>query len=379
MTSFDLPTESPMREIRAVGPHPDAEALRASYLALLKLCLCDLTGASTREVTSDRDKRLFSRELTGEDQLRSRVEGRDWPLDGLTMVGLRRLDDLQRCVDLVVRDGVEGDLIEAGAWRGGASILIRATLDSLGADQRTLWVADSFQGFPVPDDGDIPADRELESHMREIQFPVSTLETVRGYFARFGCERGVRFVAGFFEDTMAELRGRRWSLVRLDADTYKATKLALKALYPGLAMGGYLILDDYFHPLLPEGCRRAVDDFRREQGILEPIVQIDWTGARWRRESQPSAAAEAALRSRVQAREEVVAGEPDAGRWTVPEPVSAQPTAVGIPTDRELALADEVTALRERLQGVESELRERGRSRVGPAAVLMRHKKKPGG
>ena len=66
------------------------------------------------------------------------MRGADWPFSGLTMVGLKRLDDLQACVESVVADGVEGDVIEAGAWRGGASILARATLDSLGADDRLV-------------------------------------------------------------------------------------------------------------------------------------------------------------------------------------------------------------------------------------------------
>ena len=81
---------------------------------------------------------------------------------------------------------------------------------------------------------------------------------------------------------MPALRGRRWSLVRLDGDTYDATRLALDALYPGLAPGGYLIVDDY--GALDE-CRRAVDEFRAEHGIAEPLEQVDWTCVRWRRES----------------------------------------------------------------------------------------------
>src|SRR5215216_5241895 len=211
----------PTREIRAAGARPEGEALRTAYLDLLKLALCDLVGAATRTVTWTADRRIFSRQLTG-DQIKWRAGGRDWPLNALTMVGLRRLDDLQGCVESVVADGVDGDLIEAGAWRGGASILMRATLDTLGAHDRTVWVADSFQGFPAPEaDGD-EADRSLETEMNSASdYLAAPLETVRGYFDRFGCADGVRFVPGFFEDTMQELRGRQWSVVRLDGDTYK--------------------------------------------------------------------------------------------------------------------------------------------------------------
>jgi O-methyltransferase len=265
------------REIRASGPAPDSGSLRTAYLDLMKLALCDLAGARTDSVGRAESNELSTRELP-EDQLRLRVGGMDWPLSGLTMIGLNRLDDLQRCIEMVVRDGVQGDLIEAGAWRGGASILMRATLDSLGAAERTVWVADSFAGFPPPDPERFPADRDLD--LSDIDFLAVPLEEVRGYFARFGCERGVTFVPGFFDRTLPALRGRRWSLVRIDSDSYESTWIALESLYPGLARGGILILDDY--PIVEE-CRRAVDDFRRQKDITDPLEKIDWIGVRWRR------------------------------------------------------------------------------------------------
>lgn len=322
------------REIQAAGPATGEHALRAAYLDLLKLCLCDLAGESTRTVTWTGDRRVFSRELTGPEQLQWRVEGKDWPHNGLSMIGLLRLDDLQACVQAVVGDQVGGDLIEAGSWRGGAAMLMRATLDSLGAQERTVWVADSFQGFPAPEAGDASDDREMELHMSAIEYLAPTLDQVRGYFRRFGLERRVRFVPGFFEETLDGLRGRTWALIRLDADSYRATRLALEALYPGLSVGGYVVVDDYFHPYLPTACRRAVDEFRADHGIAEPVEQIDWNGARWRRESAREIVIEAPARPRA------------------PRPVPRS-GRTAIPTDRELQLADEVAELRSRLDALE--------------------------
>jgi O-methyltransferase len=343
------------RDIHAAGPRGDDEALRASYLDLLKLTLCDLVGASTQTISWTGDRRVFSRELSGDDQMAWRAAGRDWPLNALTMVGLRRLDDLQASVESVVADGVEGDLVEAGAWRGGASILMRATLDTLGAHERTVWVADSFQGFPAPEaDGD-EEDRALETDMSAAyDYLAASLEEVQGYFDRFGCVEGVRFVPGFFEDTMPELRGRRWSVVRLDGDTYKATWLTLEALYPGLSVGGYLVLDDY---CFLSACRRAVDDFRREHGITEPIEQIDWNGARWRRESETQISTSNAVEtprpaSRASSRRKVVERSDER-----------------IPSGRELELGDEVASLQTRLRAAEAEVeRLRSSPLAGPLA-----------
>jgi hypothetical protein len=327
------------RDPHARRPRPDAEALRLAYLDLLKLCLCDLAGTRTSSVTRTFEGDVMSRELAGE-QLRFRTAGMDWPLHGLTMVGLARLDDLQACVESVVRDGVEGDLIEAGTWRGGASILIRATLDSLGADERTLWVADSFQGFPpVERDGE---GYDLRVDLAGVDFLAAPLEEVKQSFGRFGLEHGVNFVPGFFEDTLPAVSDRSWSVVRLDGDTYEATRFSLEILYPGLAAGGYLIVDDY---LQIDPCREAVDDFREEFGITEPLEHVDWSCARWRRESEPGPRRASATRD---GRERVAgAGSPAA--------VERKPPS-RVPAIEEVELRHELSALRERLAAAEAEV-----------------------
>jgi O-methyltransferase len=322
------------REARALAPRSDVEALRTAYLELLKLCLCDLAGAGTTSVGATEENVVMSRELP-RDQLRLRAAGMDWPLHGLTMIGLNRLDDLQRCVESVVREGVEGDLIEAGAWRGGAGILMRATLDSLGAADRTVWVADSFQGFPVAEDED--RDRYDWAAMDYLAVP---LEEVRGNFARLGFERGVSFLPGFFEETLSGLSDKRWSIVRLDVDTYETTKLALQDLYPRLGVGGYLMVDDYG---ALEDCRRAVDEFRSEHEIAEPLEEVDWTCVRWRRETE-AGMVEVPVRSRPR-----VEGN------AAPRGIERR-RDVRVPTARELELARQVDALRKRLEAAQTEI-----------------------
>ncbi len=324
------------RDPHARRPRPEAEALRLAYLDVLKLCLCDLGGTRTTSVTRTFSGEVMSRELEG-DQLRFRTAGMDWPLHGLTMVGLARLDDLQACVEQLVRDQVPGDLIEAGSWRGGASILTRATLDSLGADDRTLWVADSFQGFPPAEaEGD---GYDLRVDLAGVDFLAAPLDEVKQSFARFGVSDGVAFVPGFFEDTLPTMKGRRWSMVRLDGDTYEATWLSLEILYPGLQEGGFLIVDDY---LQIEPCRKAVDEFRRAHGINEPLEEVDWSGARWRRETPPDPAPEMPL-------------EPASADHRPPiDPVPRSP--VTVPTISEVELRHELEHLQVRLVAAEAEV-----------------------
>jgi hypothetical protein len=320
-----LRTDAHQREIRAARPGPDAESLRRAYLELLKVSLTDLAGAETLSVEFLVGGRVYSRRLPRE-HLAPRVDGRDWPFGGLSMAGLKRLDDLQGCVETLVTDGIEGDLIEAGTWRGGTSVLMRATLDTLGARDRDVWVADSFQGFPGAGDGPV-VDPDAEE-MSMLEFLSVPVEEVKASFDRLGLGEGVRFLPGFFAQTMPRLRGRQWSLVRLDGDSYEATMDCLNALYPGLAKGGYLVVDDYG---AIEVCRTAVDDFRREHGIEEPLEQVDWTCVRWRRESQPEAAS---------------ASAEEAGTAEEIPPAALAGTRKRIPDIHELQLENEIAELR---------------------------------
>jgi hypothetical protein len=328
--------------IRAAGPRPHSEALRTAYLDVLKLCLCDLGGTTTTSVARTLDGVVMSRELRGE-HLRWRAAGMDWPLQGLTMVGLARLNDLQACVESAVADAVPGDLVEAGSWRGGASLLMRATVDTLSGPPREVWVADSFQGFPAVE-GEPGEGYDLARDLAGADFLAVPLEEVRQTFSRFGVLDGVTFVPGFFQDTLPALAGRSWSVIRLDGDTYDSVRTALEWLYPGLSPGGYVVVDDYGSL---EECRAAVDEFRAKHGIVEPIEPIDWTGVRWRRE-QPA---------------ETATAHAPVAIAKAPQAVQRGPRT-RVPAIEEVALREELDERRaelersrERLASVESELR----------------------
>jgi O-methyltransferase len=204
--------------------------------------------------------------------------GRDWPPEAETMVGLRRLDNVQKCVVDVLRHGVPGDLIETGVWRGGTVIFMRAILAAFGDATRTVWAADSFQGLPKPS-GRYPSD-DADNLWRFDVLAVPE-EQVRANFERYGLlDDQVRFLKGWFQDTLRGAPIDKIAVARLDGDMYESTIVALEALYPKLSPGGFLIVDDYG---AVGTCKQAVDDYRRDHGITESIEQIDWTGAYWQR------------------------------------------------------------------------------------------------
>lgn len=197
------------------------------------------------------------------------------------MVGLRRLDSLHRCIRDVLFDGVPGDFIETGAWRGGSSILMRGALRAYGDSDRLVWVADSFQGLPEPDENRYPVDTG-DLHHTLSNLAVS-LEEVKNNFDLYDLlDDRVRFLKGWFADTLPAAPIERLSILRLDGDMYGSTMESLSALYPKLSVGGYCIVDDYGL----KGCRAAVHDYRSAHGIQEPIEPIDELSVLWRRRPQ---------------------------------------------------------------------------------------------
>jgi hypothetical protein len=108
----------------ALFPNAVPEDPRALYLDLLKRCLTNWLYAPTEARLSP----------TPFDAHR-RAEGRDWPPTAHTMIGLRRLDHLQLCAEAVLHEGIPGDLLETGVWRGGACILLRAVLRAHGVSE----------------------------------------------------------------------------------------------------------------------------------------------------------------------------------------------------------------------------------------------------
>ncbi|BAX92327.1 TylF/MycF/NovP-related O-methyltransferase [Mycobacterium shigaense] len=214
---------------------------------------------------------------------RRRDLGLDWPIDAETMIGMQRLTSLQQCVQTVLAEDVPGDLVECGVWRGGAAILMRAVLAAYGDTTRSVWLADSFEGVPPPDTENYKADKLPWHNMGLHRFaPVLAVsqEQVKANFERYGLLDGqVRFLPGWFKDTLHDAPIERISVLRLDGDLYESTIQALDGLYPRLSDGGFCIIDDYNLPY----CRQAVADYRDKHGITSEIVDIDGSGVFWRK------------------------------------------------------------------------------------------------
>jgi O-methyltransferase len=156
---------------------------------------------------------------------------------------------------------------------------MRAILKAHGDVRRRVWAADSFQGLPRPNPERYPVDDGHSYHRRS--YLAVPLDTVRQNFERYGLlDDQIRFLVGWFKDTLADAPIERLALLRLDGDMYELTIQALEALYPKVSIGGFVIVDDYG---AVSACKAAVDDYRRRMGISSSLTPIDWTGVWWRR------------------------------------------------------------------------------------------------
>lgn len=212
---------------------------------------------------------------TPNDYLESGHEATNRVESAETMLGIRQLEHMQECVANVLKQGVPGDLLEAGVWRGGMTIFMRGALKAYGVTDKKVWVVDSFAGLPEPE-----AKQEYDD-WKKGDMAVG-LEEVQSNFKRYGLlDEQVVFVKGYFSDTLPRATIDRLAILRVDADLYSSTLDVLNNLYSRLSVGGYAIFDDYQN--LPD-CKRAVDEFRIEKGITEELRPLDQRAVCWRRE-----------------------------------------------------------------------------------------------
>lgn len=195
-----------------------------------------------------------------------------------SMISRERLNNVRVAASTVLRDNIEGAMIETGVWRGGACLMMKAVMTALG-QSRPLYVCDSFEGLPNLESG---PDSTLK--LNENPLLTAPLDDVRSHFERLDLfDDDVHFVKGWFSDTMdnvaQEVRETGISVLRLDGDYYKSTIDVLQPLYPHVRPGGYVIIDDYN---TYEQCRQATDEYREANAISEELRDIDGMAVYWR-------------------------------------------------------------------------------------------------
>ncbi|MCA0351005.1 MAG: TylF/MycF family methyltransferase [Chloroflexi bacterium] len=224
-----------------------------------------------------------------------RLNGHEWPSQAHTMLSMHRLNNIQSLVTDILEKQIPGDLIETGVWRGGATIFMRGILKAYNCNDRTVWVADSFQGFPkneeegllgetespgLPQDQHGPPPKPIQDIL-DLLWKGTAYDDVRQHFEQYGLlDDQVKFLKGWFCHTLHQAPIDNLALLRLDGDLYDSTYDALEALYPKVSQGGYVIVDDY---ATFEECYNAVHDYLESIGAEVTMQPIDEDSVFWQK------------------------------------------------------------------------------------------------
>ena len=209
-----------------------------------------------------------------DNNLKNIIDGKASSGPRYTAVSIKRLDNIEYCINEILKNKIEGDFIETGVWRGGSTIFMRELLRINNITDRKVFVADSFEGMPKPKGKNDGSD--LSSF---ISAKVS-VEKVKSNFSFFDLnDEQVVYVKGWFSESLPNAPINKLSLLRLDGDLYHSTMDSLKNLYQKVSKGGYVIVDDY-HDWVE--CKRAVSDFRDEHSITSELITVDWSAVYWK-------------------------------------------------------------------------------------------------
>ena len=193
-----------------------------------------------------------------------------------TMTSTERIHALVHAVRHVVRNRIAGDMVECGVWKGGSVMAMALALLQLGERDRSLYLFDTFSGMTPPSDVDVDYQgQQAQVILDTVRCEASQQEVEQAVFST-GYEREkIHFVPGRVEETIPAHAPASIALLRLDTDWYESTRHELVHLFPRLARGGVIIIDDYGHW---RGARRAVDEYIAQHEIPLLLHRIDYTG-----------------------------------------------------------------------------------------------------
>ena len=261
------------------------------YLDLLRDTLVGQSIAtrefSVKAYTGSKDEQSVLRRLRPYNA-KTRYLGQDWPFVGLSMIGTQRMNEIEMLLRNVTDDNIQGDFIECGVWRGGASIFARGVLNVLQRQDVHVWLVDSFAGLP-PRRTNVATGPQWEKmdylsvSIEEVSQNFKNFAMLRAEFnatddvydaAAFAAgvenhvESNVHFVKGFFKDSLPTLpKELKISVARLDGDMYQSTMDELYYLYDKISVGGWIIIDDW---CIGE-TRRAIMHFAKTHQIQLPL------------------------------------------------------------------------------------------------------------
>ena len=192
-------------------------------------------------------------------------------VEDFTMTTAIRVHAIIQAVKYILKNKIDGDLVECGVWKGGSIMAMALALKELGDTRREIYLYDTFSGMSTPTNVDI----SYNGASAQIGLLYSSLEEVKSNVYSIGYPNDkFHFIQGKVEDTIPENIPEKIALLRLDTDWYESTKHELLHLFPLLSNKGVIIIDDYGQW---QGARKAVDEYILENKLCILLNRIDYS------------------------------------------------------------------------------------------------------
>lgn len=190
--------------------------------------------------------------------------------EGLTLTSWEKLHRIESMASEAVSQQIEGDIVEFGLALGGSAIVLAKIASQAG---RVFHGFDVFGMIPPPSsDKDDEKSKERYEVIASGQSKGVKGATYYGYrpnlydevcasFGRYGLPVDGEHVVlhkGLFEDTVPLYRSEKIAFAHIDCDWYDPVKFCLESIENRVALGGVIILDDYY---TYGGCRTATHEF----------------------------------------------------------------------------------------------------------------------
>lgn len=236
-----------------------------------------------------------------------------WEFDVLNIYNYRRDVQMKHYFNFVLRnhDKIEGDIIEAGVFRGSALLAMGLFLKEIGSNKK-IYGYDTFSGFPPVYtawdnlsyfETQLKENVITKDHYDKIQknvhyrslivddvtsksislsgdFSSNSLDLLKKKISLLKLDN-IELVAGPFSETMCNRLNKPIFAVLFDCDLYDSYVSVLDHVWGDLSTGGLLYFDEYYSLKFP-GARKAVDDYFEDK-TQKPFKfpQIEYDFERW--------------------------------------------------------------------------------------------------
>lgn len=171
-----------------------------------------------------------------------------WKVKPCTRTSAERVVALCQSIAYLENRQIPGAVVVCGVRIGGTMMASALALLALESTQRQLYLYDTFNERDTL--------QEVKQALMQTRYPWEK----------------ILFVPGRVEVTIPKHVPEQIALLQLGTDGYESTYHELEHLYPRLANGGILIVDNYGHW---QGAKIAVDEYLHDHGIDAELRTID--------------------------------------------------------------------------------------------------------